>query len=255
MDNLRVRADLRLPLLEAEGQGHPANGWSSTVTWLKLPKAPPRVGVAKGKLMANLEVAGTLFIYNTLPVVLTNPRYIVETIKSHEFRKNLTSYQGSLVFQVKWKGFESETDLTWEPEKNLTASGDTILKEYFDSIGGRPKPKTYQESGKAANTKRRAETSKDNSSTTHKRLRRTKAQVTDESLLATTEKWKPPLGSWEDEVEKIDGGEEDDNGKLIIYIIWKNGQETKHGAPVIYKKCPQKMLQFYEARIKIVKNE
>ncbi|KAJ3454889.1 hypothetical protein MRS44_013489 [Fusarium solani] len=201
MDNLRVRADLRLPLLEAEGQGHAANGWSSTVTWLKLPKASPRVGVAKGKLMATLEVAGTLFIYNTLPVVLTNPRHL------------------RVILQFAYQRVCSR------------ASGDTILNEYFDSIGGRPKP----------NTKRRAETSKDDSGTTHKRLRRTEAQVTDESLLATTEKWKPPLGSWEDEVEKIDGGEEDDNGKLIIYIIWKNGQETKHDAPVIYKKCPQKV--------------
>ncbi|KAL6352341.1 hypothetical protein LRP88_00067 [Fusarium phalaenopsidis] len=115
MDNLRARADLRLPLLEAEGRAYAANGWSSTITWLKLPMASPQVRVTKTKLMASLEVAGTLCIYNTLPIVLTNPRYIVETIKNHRFRRN-----GGLVFQVKWKGFESERHLTWEPEKNLT---------------------------------------------------------------------------------------------------------------------------------------
>ena len=111
---------------------------------------------------------------------------------------------------------------------------DDILKEYFAAIGGRPK-----EPGRMAGTKRRVPTSKHDPDTTPKRLRRSKAHVTDESLLATTEKWKPPSGSWEDEVEKIDGGEEDDNGKLIIRLIWKNGREAKHDAQVVYKKCPQ----------------
>ena len=119
---------------------------------------------------------------------------------------------------------------------SLREFDDDILKEYFAAIGGRPK-----EPGGMAGTKRRAQTSKDDFGTTPKLLRRSEAQVTDESLPATTEKWKPPLGSWEDEVEKIDGGEKDDNEKLIIHIIWKNGRETKHDAPVIYKKCPQKV--------------
>ncbi|KAM5529832.1 Chromo domain-containing protein 2 [Fusarium oxysporum f. sp. phaseoli] len=40
--------------------------------------------------------------------------FIVETIKNHATDKN-----GNLMFQVKWKGFESKKDLTWEPEDNL----------------------------------------------------------------------------------------------------------------------------------------
>lgn len=27
--------------------------------------------------------------------------------------------QGTLKFQVKWEGYESKKDLTWEPEENL----------------------------------------------------------------------------------------------------------------------------------------
>jgi chromobox protein 1 len=72
-------------------------------------------------------------------------------------------------------------------------------------------------------------------------LRQNKAHVTDETLLATAKKWSPPSGSWEDEIEMIDACEEDDNGKLIVYLIWKNGQKTKHDTKIIYKKCPQKV--------------
>ncbi|KAI8648146.1 Chromo domain-containing protein [Fusarium sp. Ph1] len=176
--------------------------------------------------------------------------YIVETIKNHRFRRN-----GGLVFQVKWKGFESERHLTWEPEKNLTVSGSMIIDEYFDSIGGRPKPKTRQEPGRAAGAKRRTQTVNDDSNTRPKRLRRQKAHVTDETSRATTEKWSPPLGSWEEEIQMISDCQEDKNGKLIVYLVWKNGEKTKHDRQVIYKKCPQMMLQFYQAHIKIVEKE
>jgi chromobox protein 1 len=93
-------------------------------------------------------------------------------------------------------------------------------------------------------------------------------------LLAAVKKWSPPSGSWEDEIEKIDGCEEDDNGKLIVYLIWKNGQKTNHVTQIIYKKCPQKvvhsfvipiacrfrvnttqMLQFYEEHVRIIGKE
>ncbi|KAJ4177509.1 hypothetical protein NW767_015106, partial [Fusarium falciforme] len=174
--------------------------------------------------------------------------FIVETIKNHRIDKN-----GNLVFQVKWKGFESKKDLTWEPEENLKVSGDEILNEYFDTIGGRHK--IFEESAIAAKTKRRIRTTNDTFGIRPKRLRQNKAHVTDESLLATAKKWSPPSGLWEDEIERIDACEEDDNGKLIVYLIWKNGQKTKHDTEIIYKKCPQKMLQFYEDHVKIIGKE
>lgn len=71
------------------------------------------------------------------------------------------------------------------------------------------------------------------------RLRRSKSHITYEPLLAATKNRKPHSGPWEDDIEKIDGGEKDDNGKLIIRLIWNNVRESKHDAPVVYKKCPQ----------------
>ena len=75
-----------------------------------------------------------------------------------------------------------------------------------------------------------------------KRLRRNKAHATDETLLATAKKWSPPSGSWEDEIETIDTCEEDNDGYLIVYLTWKNGQKTKHDTEMVYKKCPQKVV-------------
>ncbi|KAH7109725.1 hypothetical protein B0J13DRAFT_462764, partial [Dactylonectria estremocensis] len=156
--------------------------------------------------------------------------FIVETIKNH----------GNLMFQVKWKGFESKKDLTWEPEDNLKVSGDEILNQYFDTIGGRDK--IFEESDRAAKAKKDRQMTNGTFSTRPKRLQQNEAHVGDETLLATTKQWNPPLGSWEDEIETIGACEEDDNGKLIVYLIWKNGQKTKHETQIIYKKCPQKVV-------------
>ncbi|KAI8401722.1 hypothetical protein FOFC_18591 [Fusarium oxysporum] len=161
--------------------------------------------------------------------------FIVETIKKHVIDKN-----GNLLFQVKWKGFENKKDLTWEPEENLKVSGDEILNEYFDTIGGRHK--IFEESDRAAKTKRRIPMTNGTYGTRPKRLRRNKAHATDETLLATAKKWSPPSGSWEDEIETIDTCEEDNDGYLIVYLTWKNGQKTKHDTEIIYKKCPQKVV-------------
>ncbi|KAH7132700.1 hypothetical protein EDB81DRAFT_659907, partial [Dactylonectria macrodidyma] len=164
--------------------------------------------------------------------------FIVETIKNHAIDKN-----GNLMFQVKWKGFESKKDLTWEPEDNLKVSGDEILNEYFDVIGGRDK--IFEESNRAAKTKKRRRTTNGTFSTRPKRLQRNEAHVGDKTLLAAVKKWSPPSGLWEDEIEKINACEEDDNGKLIVYLIWKNGQKTKHETQIIYKKCPQKVVHSF----------
>lgn len=53
--------------------------------------------------------------------------------------------------------------------------------------------------------------------------------------------WSPPAGSWEDEIEAITGFDEEDGGKLMVYITWKNGEKTKHPTDVAHTKFPQKV--------------
>ncbi|KAK2074694.1 hypothetical protein P8C59_008882 [Phyllachora maydis] len=62
------------------------------------------------------------------------------------------------------------------------------------------------------------------------------------------------LGHWEDHIARIDACEDEETNKLMIYLQWKNGQKTQHETKIVYQRCPQKMLQYYEQHVRIVKN-
>ncbi|OAA51786.1 heterochromatin protein one [Metarhizium rileyi] len=174
--------------------------------------------------------------------------YIVEAIKTH-----MIDEDGSLRFQVKWEGYDSKKDLTWEPEENLEESAQEILDEYFRRVGGREN--IFKETEKAAKGKKRGRAASNAATTSTKRLRKNGAHPSDSAPPATAKAWQPPAGSWEDEIATIDACEDEGSGKLVVYLIWKNGKKTKHETPVIYKKCPQKMLQFYERHVKIIRED
>ncbi|GAB0134579.1 hypothetical protein EsDP_00002944 [Epichloe bromicola] len=170
--------------------------------------------------------------------------FIVESIKNHMIDEDVSVppgaigrrehhradmiMQGTLKFQVKWEGYDSKKDLTWEPEENLEETAHIILDEYFEAIGGREK--IFEQTEKAA-----------------------RADSTPPA--SAPKQWAPPAGSWEEEIATIDACEEESSGRLVVFLIWKNGMKTKHDTACIYKKCPQKMLQFYERHVKIIRDD
>lgn len=178
---------------------------------------------------------------------LDEDEFIVEAI-----RKHMVDEDGSLKFLVKWEGWEKKSDLTWEPEDNLMESASEVLRDYFERIGGRDR--VFEESEKAARSKKRGRPSS-GAPTSAKRSRKNGVHPANSTPPASSKKWSPPAGSWEDEIESIDACEDEGSGKLVVYLIWKNGRKTKHKTSVIYKKCPQKMLQFYEQHVKIIRDE
>jgi len=156
--------------------------------------------------------------------------YVVEAIKDHKFEGK------TLMLLVKWKGYEKKSDMTWEPEENCEGARE-VLDEYFESIGGKPKytaptnKRSRQSIGTPGTAKKKKTTpSKDSSS------------PPDEP------KWKPPTGSWEDEIQAIDTIEKTEKG-LICYIQWANGKKSQHEVHTVYKKAPQRMLKFYEQHL------
>jgi len=171
--------------------------------------------------------------------------YVVEAIKKHMVDEN-----GDIRFQVKWEGYDSKKDLTWEPEENLAESATDILQEYFNKIGGREA--IFEETEKARGKKRGRSAGASNAAS--KRSRKNGSHPASSTPPASAKPWSPPSGSWEDDVEHIDACEEQKNGKLLIFLNWKNGKKTRHETSVIYKKCPQKMLQFYEKHVRIVRD-
>lgn len=58
---------------------------------------------------------------------------------------------------------------------------------------------------------------------------------------ATSKKFAPPAGSWEDEVESVEASQDEGSGKLMVYLTWKNGNKTRHETHVVNKKLPQKV--------------
>ncbi|ATY59608.1 chromo domain-containing [Cordyceps militaris] len=179
--------------------------------------------------------------------------FIVEAIKKH-----MIDEDGSLKFHVKWEGYDKKADMTWEPEDNLEESANEVLEEYFKKIGGRDS--IFQQTATAVSGKKRGRKASAAASgatadpTPTKRSRKSNGtHPAAGAPPATAKPWSAPAGSWEDEIESIDACHDEGSGNLMVYLVWKNGKKTKHTTTVIYAKCPQKMLQFYERHIKVVK--
>ncbi|KAK3303566.1 uncharacterized protein B0T15DRAFT_540616 [Chaetomium strumarium] len=177
--------------------------------------------------------------------------YVVEKIMSHM----IDPKQGKPYFEVKWEGYDDEADRTWEPEENLVENASEALNEYLQSIGGREK--LLEETAKVLKSKKRGRPSPSTPQPTQKRSRRNGGHPVDSEppLSAKAATWKPPPGSWEDHIAQLDACEDEVTHKLVVYVTWKNGHKTQHETSVIYQRCPQKMLQFYERHVRIIKRD
>ncbi|KAK4043098.1 hypothetical protein C8A01DRAFT_32737 [Parachaetomium inaequale] len=175
--------------------------------------------------------------------------YVVEKIMSHMVDK------GKPLFEVKWEGYDKKSDRTWEPEENLVDNASDALNEYLESIGGREK--LYEDSAKALKNKKRSRPSSSTPQASGKRSRPNGEHPGDSEppLSAKAVTWKPPPGSWENHVAHLDACEDEESGKLMVYLTWKNGHKTQHTTNVIYQRCPQRMLQFYERHVRIIKRD
>ncbi|RAL67312.1 hypothetical protein DID88_008074 [Monilinia fructigena] len=64
--------------------------------------------------------------------------------------------------------------------------------------------------------------------------------------------FKPPSGSWEDDVVTIEAME-GPNAEVIVYLTWKGGYKSQHPLHQVYKRCPQKVFMkdiFFLKRLK-----
>ncbi|EPS42010.1 hypothetical protein H072_4054 [Dactylellina haptotyla CBS 200.50] len=155
--------------------------------------------------------------------------FTVEKIVDHKWE------DGILKYKVKWKGYEKKADQTWEPEDTLE---DVVaLDEYLKAIGGRPAPNSAKRGRKSTGSATATPAAKKN---------RVKQDTTVAQL--KEDDWDPPAGSWEEDVRMIETLERSGN-EHICYVQWVNGKRTQHPLHVIYQRCPQKMLKFYESHL------
>jgi hypothetical protein len=120
-----------------------------------------------------------------------------------------------------------------------------VLNDYLASVGGRDK--IVGESQTALKTKKRGRPSAGGTPANGTKRRRNDDHPASATPPASTRAWKPPQGSWEDDVESIDACHDEHTGKLMVYLTWKNGQKTQHDTKVIYQRCPQKVCKSPEA--------
>ena len=119
-----------------------------------------------------------------------------------------------------------------------------ILNDYYSKIGGRET--MFQ---KAAKGKKRGRPSASASASTTptssaaKRSRKAEDHpASRESPPDVQQPFKPPVGSWEDDVVDVEMFRGDD-GELRVFLTWKNGIKSQHAAQQAYVRCPQRVSQ------------
>ncbi|KAG0244488.1 hypothetical protein BGX31_009058 [Mortierella sp. GBA43] len=65
------------------------------------------------------------------------------------------------------------------------------------------------------------------------------------------ENWKPPKSwtTWDEHVEVVQTVERSIMG-MTVHVTWKNGKESELPLEEAHKKCPQKLIAFYEQHLK-----
>lgn len=59
-----------------------------------------------------------------------------------------------------------------------------------------------------------------------------------------------PKGDWEDQVLKVETVARDSEGQLVVWLNWRNGTSSQAPAGEANVRCPQKIIAFYESRLK-----
>ncbi|KFY00682.1 hypothetical protein O988_03164 [Pseudogymnoascus sp. VKM F-3808] len=176
--------------------------------------------------------------------------YVVEAIKNHMFDED-----GQIRFQVKWEGYPRPSDMTWEPEVNLSTATE-IVEEYYKSIGGREfvtdEAAKELEKVKTAPPRKRGRAASGNAVAPKGKKGKVEKHPKNSTPPVSME-FQPPTGSWENEPVVIEQVEENEEGVLVVHVVWKGVHRTRHETRVVYKRCPQKMLKFYENHIVFVK--
>ena len=124
-----------------------------------------------------------------------------------------------------------------------SSSASDILNAYYESVGGRDyifgETKNKKKRGRPSTTAGTPDPKTNGSKRARKSETRHPSSTTPPASLKHAT-FKPPPGSWEDDVQGIDACEGTD-GAVMVFLQWANGHKTQHPLSVVYKRCPQKV--------------
>jgi chromobox protein 1 len=184
-------------------------------------------------------------------------RYVVEKILNHL----VDDEDGTIKYEVKWAGFEKKSDRTWEPEENLYNSFTTavrfsankfirvtapeVLTAYLSKVGGKEAiiAEWEEKKGSASEPKGRKRGRSSvgaNGGEAPKKKGRKSHPASSTPPASAKQEFKPPTGSWEEDVIGIDACE-GPKGDVLVYLTWKGQHKTQHPLSQVYKRCPQRV--------------
>ncbi|KAI8388359.1 uncharacterized protein BYT42DRAFT_559839 [Radiomyces spectabilis] len=202
---------------------------------------------------------------------LEEEEYEVESIRNHRVRNKVLQYL------IKWKGYDSDEN-TWEPEDAVSA--DEILAQYWKDKGGKDGPamSKSKKPGRHAPKKRASSVQRSTPDPQNTKRSRTLSKKTDvdsdkESLsnetateniiydettdydvIKDTNFRMDSSWDWPTAVKEIETvvkePENDPNGSIYAVLRWNDGVLSMCPTTVIRDKCPQKLIGFYEQRLK-----
>ena len=122
------------------------------------------------------------------------------------------------------------------------ATAPDILNAYLAKVGSREEILEQWAEKKAASGKgkKRSRASAGAKETATKKSRKNGTTTSSGSPPAGAGHFRPPTGSWEDDVTAVDAAEGSE-GKVSVFLTWKSGDKTQHPLAQVYKRCPQKV--------------
>lgn len=204
----------------------------------------------------------------------------------------LIMLQGTLKLLVKWKGYEDDSDRTWEEEEGLMYvyglvlirfqlcaltnkhhrdGARDIVTAYYKKIGGRPqKPEEKPTPGKPGRKRKsigtpKAAAAKQSPKATGAKRQRRQTTEDKQQKQETQERspveedvveWLPKSKNWDKDVKEVQTiTKGDENNGLMACIEFNNGHTTKLSLQASYQKCPMKVSQLSQNQQVRKKNE
>ncbi|WVQ79703.1 hypothetical protein IAT38_001803 [Cryptococcus sp. DSM 104549] len=192
--------------------------------------------------------------------------YEVESISKHRGTGD------SLEYRVSWVGYDTEWD-TWEPAAHVTDATEA-LAAYWESLGrpppgarkrGRPstasiaasKPEsTSSQAQPLSNKKVRSSAASARPIANGSAKRAGKQEPESESSMEPEstheDSWEKydKVSNWEPVVRSVDSVEAAAGSSLDVWMTMQGGEKIRVSNSIANKRCPQKMIKFYEEHLK-----
>lgn len=197
-----------------------------------------------------------------ITVSSSEEEYEVEKIVGKRVRKGIVEYR------VKWVGY-SDNENTWQTVDSMSCPELVAKYEAELLVKSPPPPRPPKEPKKKLpnvikrTTKRKLGGNdtlttqktakpplKKNDSIENSSSNFSSNEESQHQLLQQQQQQQWEAGDWEDKVDHIDTVTRNENGGLHVWIQWTDGEVTEELANEANVRCPQRVIQFYESRLK-----